>query len=176
MSNPVEILHQGRVINLVRRGTWEYASRRNVRGVVGIIAVTPEGKLLLVEQFRPPLNANTIELPAGLAGDHPGAEDEETATAARRELEEETGYTCSSMECVASGAASAGLCDEILTLYIAHGLRKVHDGPTDDSEKITLHEIPLADVEAFIRQQRQAGKQIDLKLFSALYFANRVTR
>lgn len=169
----VEVLHEGRVINLCRRGTWEFASRRNVKGVVGIIAVTDEGKLLLVEQFRPPVNCATVELPAGLAGDHPGAEDEETAAAARRELEEETGYACREMEAVATGAASAGLCDEVLTLYRARGLRKVHDGPTDASERITLHEVPLPEVESFLRRARDAGKQVDLKVYSALYFAGR---
>ena len=87
-----EVIYEGKHVRLVRRGEWEYVTRKNVTGIVGIVAVTDEGKLLLVEQPRPPLNRNVIELPAGLAGDVAGQEGEELANAARRELLEETGY------------------------------------------------------------------------------------
>ena len=48
---------------------WEYATRVNATGVVVIIAVTTDQRLILVEQFRIPVNAATLELPAGLVGD-----------------------------------------------------------------------------------------------------------
>ena len=176
MSDPIHTVFEGKHLSLCRRGTWEYASRRNVSGVAGIVGVTDDGRLLLVEQYRPALDRSVIELPAGLAGDHPGAEDEQTITAARRELEEETGYTCRDMTPLATGAASAGLCDEIISLFHATGLSKVHDGPMDASENITLHEVAVNDVPAFLQRQQSAGKQVDLKVYCALYFVARASR
>ena len=61
-----EILAAGRFLRLVRRGTWEYAERVHPRPAVVIVAVTSAGELVLVEQFRVPLQARVIELPAGL--------------------------------------------------------------------------------------------------------------
>ncbi len=73
-STALETLYSGRFLNLVRRGKWEFVERHSATGVVGIVAVTDEGRLLLVEQFRPPLQKQVIELPAGLAGDIAGEE------------------------------------------------------------------------------------------------------
>ena len=110
-----------------------------VTGIVAIIAVTDDGKLLLVEQDRPPVGRRVIELPAGLAGDENGAEHEDLATAARRELREETGYDAAEMVRVAAGPPSAGMTDEVITLFRARGLRKVDDAGGVGSEQITLN-------------------------------------
>lgn len=173
MSTDLAILYQGRFLSLVQRGAWQFVTRRNICGIVGIIAVTADNKLLLVEQFRPPLNAICIELPAGLAGDHAGCESEPLEIAAGRELEEETGYTAGSFEQVAAGATSAGLSDEVITLFVARDLAKTHPGPTDHSENITLHEVLLDQVPAFLTRQQKLGKQIDMKVYAGLYFAGR---
>jgi ADP-ribose pyrophosphatase len=165
------ILHEGRFVRLVKQGRWEFAERCNLSGIVGLVAVTDEGRLLLVEQFRPPVGRHVIELPAGLAGDTPGAADEAFADAARRELLEETGYEASSMEFLAAGAASAGLSDEVLSLFRATGLRKVGAAEGDGHEQIISHEVPLAEVEAFLSRQTAAGKLVDLKVYAGLYFA-----
>src|SRR5699024_2459270 len=87
-----QLLYAGDFLRVKRRGHWEYVERVNARAVVVIVAVTDAGELVLVEQPRVPVAANCIELPAGLVGDIAGAEDESLATAAARELEEETGY------------------------------------------------------------------------------------
>ena len=86
------ILHEGEFLRLKRRDHWEYVERANARGAVVIVALTADDELLLVEQPRLPLQANVIELPAGLVGDIAGAEDEDLEIAGMRELEEETGY------------------------------------------------------------------------------------
>src|SRR5688500_14489571 len=119
-----QVVAAGKYIELVRQGGWEFARRKGISGIVGIIAVTDDRKLLLVEQFRPPVGAQVIELPAGLAGDAVGHEKEDLADAARRELLEETGYEARRMERVAAGAASAGMTDEIITLFRATGLTR----------------------------------------------------
>ena len=170
-QNDVEIVRDGTHIQLVRRGSWEFTRRKNVCGIVGIIAVTDDRKLVLVEQDRPPVGARVIELPAGLAGDDKDHRDEDLADAARRELLEETGYEAGSVERVAAGAASAGMTSEIITLFRATGLRKTGSGEGDGTEDITLHEVPLDGVIPWLAQREREGKLIDLKVYSGLYFA-----
>jgi ADP-ribose pyrophosphatase len=161
---------QGRFIQVAMRGTYECVERRNISGIVGIIAVTDDGKLILVEQFRPPVQASVIELPAGLAGDEAGGEGESPETAARRELLEETGYEARTMKPVARGAASAGLCDEIITLMLAEGLTRVGPGGGDEHESITVHEVPLTNLLDWLAQRQAGGAVIDVKVYSALAF------
>ena len=174
MTKPLpkpETVAEGKFIRLVRQGKWEYATRKNVSGIVGIVAVTDERKLVLVEQDRPPVGKRVIELPAGLAGDEAGRESEELAEAARRELLEETGYGARQMVRVAEGAASAGMTNEIITLFLATGLTKTGDAEGDGSEDITVHEVPLDEVTRWLETRVREGKLIDLKVYSGLYFA-----
>ena len=166
-------LFEGKYIRLVQQGKWEFARRRNTSGIVGIVAVTDDGRLLLVEQFRPPVGKPVIELPAGLAGDVAGQEAEELATAAKRELLEETGYAARELEAVASGPPSAGLSDEVITLFVARGLTKAGPGAGDGSEQITLHEVPVGEAHAFVDRKARDGCLVDLKVFAGLYFAQR---
>ncbi len=163
-------LYDGKFIRFVQQGKWEFARRRNTSGIVGVVAVTDDGKLLLVEQFRPPVGKRVIELPAGLAGDVAGQETEDLANAARRELLEETGYEAREMTRVATGPPSAGLSDEVITLFVARGLKKAGDGAGDGSEDITLHEVPVGEVDAFVDRMAGDGRLVDLKVFAGLYF------
>jgi ADP-ribose pyrophosphatase len=160
----------GKRVRLVRRGDWEYVTRRSVSGIVAIVAVTDDRKLVLVEQFRPPVGKPVIELPAGLAGDEAGHEQEDLADAARRELLEETGYEASQMTFLAEGVPSAGITDEIITLFRATGLKKTGKGEGDGSEQITLHEVAVDGVPAWLEGQRKAGRLVDLKVYSGLCF------
>jgi len=165
-----QIVWQGKFLQVAMRGTYECVERRGISGIVGIIAVTEDGRLILVEQFRPPVQANVIELPAGLAGDDAGGEGESLETAARRELFEETGYVARTMKAVAHGAASAGLSDEIITLMLAENVTRTGPGGGDEHERITVHEVPLPTLKEWLRQQQAAGKVIDVKVYSALAF------
>ena len=175
MSNESEqrIEWKGRHLRVVVRDGWEYVSRTAPTGVVGIVAVTADGKLILVEQHRVPVNAAVIELPAGLVGDKPGEEAETLETAAQRELIEETGYTAESMTRLIEATSSAGLTDECVTLLLARGLKKVSQGGGDGSEKIIVHEIPLAEIGTWLGEQQLAGKRVDFKVFAALFLVTR---
>src|SRR5258706_16303672 len=93
-------LHTSKFLALIKEGHWEYVDRVNATGAAILIAVTAEQNVLLVEQYRIPVHARTIELPAGITGDEPGSTDESHAEAARRELLEETGYTAGRIEAV----------------------------------------------------------------------------
>lgn len=176
MSRPDDLktLFDGKHIQLQSRGTWEFAARKKVTGIVGIIAVTNDRKILLVEQYRPPVDAKVIELPAGLAGDVPGHATEDLAAAAKRELLEETGYHAEHWQMVCDGTTSAGITNEVITLFLATGLKKVSDQHGDVTESIVLHEAPLEGIDGWLADQRKAGKLIALKVYAGLYFAGMI--
>ena len=165
-----ELLHQGRFLEMFKLGGWEYAERVGSSGVVVILAVTDETELVLVEQHRVPVGARVSELPAGLAGDLPGARDEDFREAARRELLEETGYEAESIEFLCEGPPSAGLTSEIQTLLRATGLRKTGPGGGDESEDITVHAISLDQLDAWLTAAVERGCLIDPKIYAGLYF------
>jgi len=165
-----EVLAEGRHVRLVRLDGWEWAERTGISGVVAIIALTPDREVLLVEQFRPPVRARVIELPAGLAGDIPGAEDEDLSQAALRELEEETGFRAQSIRRLGRGPISAGLTDELLTFFHAEDLVQVGPGGGDVSEDIQVHRIPENDVHTWLMRQQAAGVLVDPKVYAGLYW------
>jgi len=169
-AQPRITLHTGKFLALVKEGHWEYADRTNATGAAIIVAVTDEQKLLLVEQYRIPVHARTIELPAGIVGDEPGSSNEEHAEAARRELEEETGYRAEHMEALTHGPASSGLTSETVTLFLARKLRRVGKGGGVAHEAITVHEVPLNEVHEWLEAKAKAGVLIDPKVYAGLYF------
>src|SRR5205823_1964216 len=89
---------EGKHVIVLERGGWEYVERKKGKEAVAVIATTEDGELILVEQYRRPVDARVIDWPAGLVGDD--GENDPAATA-RQELEEETGYTCTSVELLA---------------------------------------------------------------------------
>ncbi len=165
-----ETIHEGRFLRMVRRGKWEYVERHGASGVIAIVALTDDQRLLLVEQFRPPLQASVIELPAGLAGDIAGAESEPLEVAAARELVEETGYEAREIRWLTSGPTSAGLTNEVVTIFAMTGLTKVSAGGGDASESIVVHEIPIGELPDWLEARRQAGCAIDPKIYAGLYW------
>ena|ERR1700677_3325462 len=164
------ILHTGRFLALVKEGRWEYADRTNATGASIILAVTGDRNILLVEQYRIPVHARTIELPAGIIGDEPGAGEESRAEAALRELLEETGYTAEKMEALTTGPASSGATSEVVTLFHATGLQKVGAGGGVANEDIFVHEVPLDVVDQWLVEKAAAGVLIDPKIYAGLYF------
>ena len=160
---------EGKYLRIKVCGRWEYAERPNSPAGIVIAAVTPEGELLLTEQYRVPVGRNTIELPAGLAGDeHYGGE--EYVSAAKRELLEETGYEADQWIELAGGPPSAGLSNEMVVFFQAKGLRKVGAGGGEGPENIRVHRIPLRQVERWLKDQEKAGLLIDPKIYVGLYF------
>ena len=125
---------------------------------------------MLVEQHRIPVGSRVIELPAGLAGDLPDAEDEDFKEAARRELLEETGYEAENIKFLCEGPPTAGLTSEIQTLLRATGLRKTGPGGGDESEDITVHAIALEELDTWLASAAKRGCLIDPKIYAGLYF------
>lgn len=172
MEGKDEILSKGRFLATIRTpGGWEYATRVNAKGCVAVLAITDDQHVLLTEQFRPPVGRPVIELPAGLAGDIPLQEDEPLLVAAKRELKEETGYEAKHWSMLLEGTSSAGLTDEVATLFLARGLLKVGEGGGVDGENIRIHRVPERDVVSWCRDRQAEGKGVDFKIFAALYLA-----
>lgn len=160
-----ETLFEGRVIRLqidqVKLPNGATSTREIVKhpGAVSVMAVTEENKLVLVRQFRKPLEKTILEIPAGKL--EPG---ENPRVCAFRELEEETGYRAKEMEHVISFYTSPGFADEYLHLYIAKGLSK-GKAQLDQDEFVELVELTLEEC-----QQRIAtGEICDAKTVTAVY-------
>lgn len=163
------VLAEGHWLRLVDDAGWEYAERVNGHGVVVILALTDEGRLLLVEQYRPAVRARVVEAPAGLVGDHAGLEHEEPASAARRELLEETGYEAERVEALVDAPSTPGLTSESYRFYRAFGLRRVGPGGGDATEDIEVHEVPLAELAGFLRERQARGVRVDAKTLAGLW-------
>jgi ADP-ribose pyrophosphatase len=165
-DEPTEIAWQGKWIVAKRQGKWEFVSRaRNIQAAV-ILAIDDAEHVLLVEQYRVPLGQRCLELPAGLIGDE---HDGDTALdAARRELEEETGYRCETVEALGYFHSSPGMVSEGFTLVRATGLTRVSEGGGVAGEDIVVHRVALADVPAFVARKRAEGLAVDVKLLLLL--------
>ncbi|SFP93118.1 NUDIX hydrolase [Sphingomonas rubra] len=156
-----ETVWEGRFLSVVKDGSWEYAVRRGDIDAAVIVALDGED-VLLVEQHRIPAGRVCLELPAGLVGDE--GEDETVADAARRELEEETGYRADTVEELGEFYSSPGMTSERFTAVRATGLTMV--GEAEDG--ITVHRVARGEVAAFVRRRRAAGIGMDAKLLILL--------
>ncbi len=164
-----ETLAHGQYLRLVRLEGWEFVERPGVTAIVAILAET-EGHLVLIEQYRPPVRSRVIELPAGLVGDLPGQRDEPLEAAARRELEEETGFLAESFTVLTRGPATAGASSEIITFMRAHGIRRVSAGGGDPTEDIHVHLVPADSVDRWLTARLAEGVLVDSKVYTGLYF------
>lgn len=161
----------GKYLRLMERGGWEFVDRVTGRAVVALVPLTAQRELLVIRQFRIPLQREVIELPAGLAGDEDSAESLESAAA--RELLEETGYRANSLAYLTHGPSSAGMATEILHFFLATQLERAHGGGGVGDERITTHALPLHNPLPWLREREAEGALVDPKIFLALFFAMR---
>ncbi len=170
MSDP-EILFETKWIRVQRKGKWEFVRRPQSTNAVGILAVTPEKEVVLVEQMRVPIGTRVIEMPAGVVGDEPEFLDETIEESARRELLEETGYRAGSMEFLIRSPATPGLAQEFMNIFLATDLAREHDGGGVEGEDITVHLVPVEQLREWLEERKAAGLDIDARLFAALWLA-----
>ena len=171
-SHDDRTVYEGKYLRMKVRGHWEYAERTHAGGMAAIIvAVTPADEVLFVEQYRVPLQARTIEMPAGLVGDIDANEAIETSAA--RELEEETGWRPAKCEVLMIGPTSSGMSNERIAFVRATGLTKVGEGGGDATEDIVVHAIPRAEAPRWLVQKMAEGYEMDPKLWAGLWLVER---
>lgn len=134
----------GRIFSVNRLGVRLPDGREAVRdvvrhpGAVGVVALTEDGRICLVRQYRTALGRVTVEIPAGKLS--PG---EDPLDCANRELEEETGMRAERMAFLTTIATSAGFADELIHLYLATGLSFAGSNPdADEFLNVDLVELP----------------------------------
>ncbi|MDN3016627.1 NUDIX hydrolase [Paenibacillus sp. BSR1-1] len=151
-----EEIFSGKVISLhlqdVELPNGKQSKREIVKhpGAVAILAVTNDEKIIMVEQYRKALERTIVEIPAGKL-----EKGEEPAVCARRELEEETGYGCESLELLTSFYTSPGFADEIVHVYLAKGLSEIENSAAlDEDEFVNLEELTLEEALQYVKEQK----------------------
>ena len=142
-----ELVYQGSILDIYadymqlpdgKTEKWDFVSHRE--GAAAVVAVTEDGNLLLVRQYRSALDRETLEIPAGSRD----SVTEDTAVCAKRELEEETGWKCGHMEKLLQLKTTVAFCNEFIDVYLAtelkSGVQKL-----DEGEEIEIVSMPLAD-------------------------------
>lgn len=166
----IKLLHQGEFLKLYRNGHWEYVERVSARGAAAMLAITAAREIVLVEQYRIPMQARTIEMPAGIIGDSSEFADESVEESALRELLEETGYQGVSARLLIRGPTAAGMTSEFSNIVFVGGLKKIHAGGGVEGEDIVVHLVPLAQVHQWLIAKQSEGLLIEPKIYAGLYF------
>jgi len=150
-----EQIYSGKVIDLfieeVELPNKKKGKREIVKhpGAVAVLAVTDEGKMLMVEQFRKPLEKTIIEIPAGKL-----EKGEDPLLCAKRELLEETGFSCKAMESIGSFYTSPGFADELIHLYFTDSLVKEGEQMTDEDEFLNVLEVSVDEAKEMMSKQK----------------------
>ncbi|WP_223702417.1 NUDIX hydrolase [Sutcliffiella deserti] len=150
-----EKLFSGKIIDLyledVTLPNGKTSKREIIKhpGAVAVIAITEENKIVMVRQYRKAMEKVLVEIPAGKLD-----KGEEPMSTAKRELEEETGYTCESLTPLISFYTSPGFADELVHLFVANGLRKdTIEHQLDEDEFVDLLEVTLDEAQQMIDNQ-----------------------
>lgn len=163
------ILFQSRIFNVVERTqvgrSGKILKRQVVKhpGAVAIAPILPDGRVLLIEQFRVALQRKIFEIPAGTR--EVGEDPLSTAT---RELKEETGYSAGKIERMTAIYTSPGILQEELILYLATDL-KPGETALEDGEAIELRPKTWDEIDAMIDN----GEIVDAKTLVGLFMARR---
>lgn len=127
-------------------------------GASAVLPINENGEVILVRQWRTPLNKTLLEVPAGKL-----EKGEDPLVCAERELEEETGFKASKLEYMGSIATVPGFCDEIIHLYLATGITSgVKGGDEDEFTEVEM--VTIDEMKAMIK----SGEIIDTKTINCL--------
>ena len=154
----VDVYQDEMVLPDGRHEMWDFVSHR--MGAAAVLPVLPDGRILLVHQFRPALDRMTWEVPAGARD----SKEEETMVCAKRELREETGYEAGEWKQMLSLKTTVAFCDEFIDVYLATNLVKVGEQVLDEAEAIELKAFTLEELKTEIFE----GRIKDSKTVSAI--------
>ena len=162
-----KLIHQGTILDIYedtmllpngKTEKWDFVSHR--MGAACVLAVKPDGKILMVRQYRNALERETLEVPAGKRD----SLTEDTKICAARELEEETGYRAGKLEKLLSLKSTVAFCDEMIDVYLATDLEKIGEQNLDESEDIDIEAWDLKD----LMQMCYEGTLQDAKTVAAI--------
>ena len=143
------------------------ATREVIRhvGAVAIVPMTEDGKVIIERQFRYPLNRVITEIPAGKLD----SESEDRLSAAKRELEEETGYLADEWIELGDYIPAAAYCDEVITMYLAKGL---HMGTRnlDEDEFLNIETVSLEELVEDVMQGKIADGKTQAAILKAYLY------
>ncbi len=167
-----DIIHKGVVFDLIVDHIEYPSGNGSVREVAQhpggavVVPVFENGDVLMIKQYRYPIEKVIYELPAGKLDP-----DEDPEHCARRELEEETGYKAKTYKKLTAFYTTPGFCTEKLHIYLATGLQKLESGQNleEGEESITIERIPLQQTLDMI----EAEKIVDGKTIVGLFLAER---
>lgn len=160
--------YDGRIFNVdevdVVLPNGKPAKRDVVRhnGAVAIVALDEKDRILLVHQFRVPLERITLEIPAGRL-----EQGEDPLQAARRELSEETGYEAQDVQYLQSVAVAAGYSDEIIHLVLATKLIPGDTHPDEDEFVVS----EWLDISKFLKYAYEGKIEDSKTLIAALHLS-----
>jgi ADP-ribose pyrophosphatase len=166
-----EMIYEGRILNLRRdkvttRAGESYREIVEHNGGVVILAVTPDGRVPMVRQFRKAAEQAVLEAPAGKL-----EKGEDPTEAALRELREETGYTAARIRELSASYSSIGYSTEVLRIYLAEDLTagetQFDPGEAIDIELYTLGEL---------YDMAMSGKLIDMKTIAAILLVHELMK
>lgn len=144
-----ELIHKGTILDIYedtvrlpngKEEKWDFVSHR--MGAACVLAVRPDGKILMVRQYRNALDRFTLEVPAGKRD----SLDEDTSICAARELEEETGYRAGKLEKILALKSTVAFCDEFIDVYLATELEKIGEQHLDEAEDIDIEAYDLKEL------------------------------
>ncbi|UAL50907.1 MULTISPECIES: NUDIX hydrolase [Metabacillus] len=151
-----EKLFSGRIIDLyleeVELPNGKTSTREIIKhpGAVAVIAITKENKIVMVQQYRKAMERVLVEIPAGKL-----EKGEQPDVTAKRELEEETGYTTESLQHLLSFYTSPGFADELVHLYFTEELEILTEkAELDEDEFVDVLEVTLEEAQEMIDNQR----------------------
>lgn len=142
-----------------RTEIWDFVHHKRGGGAC-VVPVLPDGRVLMIHQYRPAVDRETTELPAGAFD----ADDPDFAVTASRELEEETGYKCGKIRRLVRLDTAIAWCDEKVEIYLAEDLYKAGGQQLDDAEEIGLEAIPVEE----LRRRIFAGEMRDAKTVAGI--------
>lgn len=163
-----DLIHEGKFLSVLKCEGWEFVNRNTKTGqVVSILPVTNEGEIILIEQFRIPVDHLVIECPAGLLGDHD--ENETALECAKKELLEETGYISNKWHHIYTTPKSAGMISEIEHKFIARDCEKVAEGGGVGNENIVVHKIYLNSIDTWLAKCEERDILVSAGIYAGLY-------
>ena len=144
-----KLIHKGTILDMYedtvrlpngKEEKWDFVSHR--MGAACVLAVRPDGKILMVRQYRNALDRFTLEVPAGKRD----SLNENTSICAARELEEETGYRAGKLEKLLSLKSTVAFCDELIDVYLATDLVEIGEQHLDEAEDIDIEAYELKEL------------------------------